>query len=73
MNKWRLLTIASLAAVLGAQAPPTRKLVAQIGDQAVYEDDLQPMIGGQLLQLNIPAGDSKNDIMWLSDVTTVPN
>jgi len=29
-------------------------------------------VTSQLLQLNVPAGDSKNDIVWLSDNTTVP-
>ena len=33
---------------------------------------IRPPVTGKLIQLNIPAGDSKNDILWLSDVTTVP-
>ncbi len=33
---------------------------------------IRPRVSEQLLQLNIPAGDSRNDIIWLSDVTTVP-
>jgi prepilin-type N-terminal cleavage/methylation domain-containing protein/prepilin-type processing-associated H-X9-DG protein len=28
-------------------------------------------VTGQLISLNVPAGDSKNDILWLSDMTTV--
>ena len=32
---------------------------------------IQPKVTGQLMLLNQPAGDSKNDIIWLSDVTTV--
>ncbi len=28
-------------------------------------------VSNVLLQLNVPADDSKNDIIWLSDVTTV--
>jgi prepilin-type N-terminal cleavage/methylation domain-containing protein/prepilin-type processing-associated H-X9-DG protein len=33
---------------------------------------IRPPVTSQLLQLNVPAGDSKNDIVWLSDNTTVP-
>ena len=32
---------------------------------------IKARVTGQLMQLNQPAGDSKNDILWLSDVTTV--
>ena len=32
---------------------------------------IQVPVTGQLMQLNNPAGDSANDIVWLSDVTTV--
>ncbi len=32
---------------------------------------IRPPVTGQVMQLNDPAGDSKNDILWLSDVTTV--
>jgi prepilin-type N-terminal cleavage/methylation domain-containing protein/prepilin-type processing-associated H-X9-DG protein len=28
-------------------------------------------VTGQLIQLDVPAGDSKNDVIWLSDMTTV--
>ncbi len=34
---------------------------------------IRPPVTGQLIQLNIPAGDSKSDVIWISDVTTVPN
>jgi prepilin-type N-terminal cleavage/methylation domain-containing protein/prepilin-type processing-associated H-X9-DG protein len=33
---------------------------------------IQPKVKGVEIPLNQPAGDSKNDILWLSDVTTVP-
>ena len=33
---------------------------------------IRPRVTGQLISLNVPAEDSKNDIIWLSDVTTVP-
>jgi hypothetical protein len=33
---------------------------------------IRPPVTSQLIQLNVTAGDSKNDILWLSDVTTVP-
>jgi prepilin-type N-terminal cleavage/methylation domain-containing protein/prepilin-type processing-associated H-X9-DG protein len=33
---------------------------------------IQVPVTGQLMQLNNPAGDSQKDILWLSDVTTVP-
>jgi len=33
---------------------------------------IKPRVSGRLIQLNVPAGDSKNDIIWLSDITTVP-
>jgi len=33
---------------------------------------IQPRIKGIEIPLNQPAGDSKNDIIWLSDITTVP-
>jgi prepilin-type N-terminal cleavage/methylation domain-containing protein/prepilin-type processing-associated H-X9-DG protein len=33
---------------------------------------IRPPVTSQLIPLNIPAGDSKNDIIWLSDVTTAP-
>ncbi len=33
---------------------------------------IRPPVTGQMIDLNIPAGDSKNDIIWLSDMTTVP-
>ncbi len=32
---------------------------------------IRPPVTGQSLQLNVPAGDSRNDIIWLSDMTTV--
>jgi prepilin-type processing-associated H-X9-DG protein len=32
---------------------------------------IQVRVTGKLIPLNQPAGDSKNDILWLSDVTTV--
>lgn len=32
---------------------------------------IRPPVRGQDIQLNVPAGDSKNDIIWLSDHTTV--
>jgi prepilin-type N-terminal cleavage/methylation domain-containing protein/prepilin-type processing-associated H-X9-DG protein len=32
---------------------------------------IRPPVTDQEIQLNDPAGDSKNDILWLSDVTTV--
>ena len=32
---------------------------------------IRPPVTSQLLALNVPAGDSKNDIIWLSDMTTV--
>lgn len=32
---------------------------------------IRPPVTGQLIQLNVPAGDSRNDIVWISDVTTV--
>ena len=32
---------------------------------------IRPPVTGQDLTLNVPAGDSKNDIIWLSDMTTV--
>jgi prepilin-type N-terminal cleavage/methylation domain-containing protein/prepilin-type processing-associated H-X9-DG protein len=32
---------------------------------------IKPAVTSQLLSLNVPAGDSKNDIYWLSDMTTV--
>jgi prepilin-type N-terminal cleavage/methylation domain-containing protein len=32
---------------------------------------IQPRTTGQLIQLNVPAGDSKVDVIWLSDNTTV--
>jgi len=31
---------------------------------------IRPPVTGQLIPLNVPAGDSKNDIFWLSDMTT---
>jgi prepilin-type processing-associated H-X9-DG protein len=34
--------------------------------------DIRPRVTGQKLTIPYPAGDSKNDIIWLSDVTTVP-
>jgi prepilin-type N-terminal cleavage/methylation domain-containing protein/prepilin-type processing-associated H-X9-DG protein len=33
---------------------------------------IRPRVTGQKLSIPYPAGDSKNDIIWLSDVTTVP-
>jgi prepilin-type N-terminal cleavage/methylation domain-containing protein/prepilin-type processing-associated H-X9-DG protein len=33
---------------------------------------IQVRVTGQLIPLNQPAGNSKNDIIWLSEVTTVP-
>jgi prepilin-type N-terminal cleavage/methylation domain-containing protein/prepilin-type processing-associated H-X9-DG protein len=33
---------------------------------------IKPPVTSQLIPLNVPAGDSKNDIIWLSDMTTVP-
>ncbi len=33
---------------------------------------IKPPVTGQLIPLNVPAGDAKNDIVWWSDVTTVP-
>jgi prepilin-type processing-associated H-X9-DG protein len=33
---------------------------------------IQPKVRSFEIPLNQPAGDSKNDILWLSDVTTVP-
>ena len=33
---------------------------------------IRPPVTSQLLQLNVPAGDAKNDILWLADMTTVP-
>jgi prepilin-type processing-associated H-X9-DG protein len=32
---------------------------------------IRPPVTSQLISLNVPAGDSKNDIIWLSDMTTV--
>lgn len=32
---------------------------------------IQPRVTGSLIPLNQPAGDARNDIIWLSDVTTV--
>ena len=32
---------------------------------------IRPPVINQLISLNVPAGDSKNDIIWLSDMTTV--
>jgi prepilin-type processing-associated H-X9-DG protein len=32
---------------------------------------IRPPVSGELIQLDIPADDSKNDILWLSDMTTV--
>ena len=32
---------------------------------------IQPKVTGTLIQLNQPAGDSKNDVLWMSEVTTV--
>src|SRR5579863_1764924 len=46
-----LTGIVALAPALGAQANPPRQPLARIGDQAIYEEDLLPLIGGQLLQL----------------------
>src|SRR5438477_1172409 len=46
-----LTVIVSLAPGLGAQANPPQQPIARVGDQAVYEKDLLPSIGGQLLQL----------------------
>jgi len=40
-----------LAPILAAQTSAPRQPVARIGDEAVYDDDLLPLIGGQLLQL----------------------
>ncbi len=33
---------------------------------------IKPPVTGQIIPLNQPAGDAKNDIIWWSDVTTVP-
>ena len=33
---------------------------------------IRPRVTHQLIPLNVPADDSRNDILWLSDVTTVP-
>jgi protein-disulfide isomerase len=46
-----LAIIMSIAPVSVAQTKPSRQPVAQIGDQAIYEEDLLPSIGGQMLQL----------------------
>jgi len=43
--------IVAFAPVLGAQTKPPREPIARIGDQAIYDDDLLPSIGGQLWQL----------------------
>ncbi len=51
MHTRRLLTMASFALALSAQTPAVRQPIARLGDQAIYDEDLQPFIGGQLLQL----------------------
>jgi len=33
---------------------------------------IKPPVTSTLISLNVPAGDSKNDIIWMSDMTTVP-
>jgi len=44
------IVIAALLPGLAAQTPPPRQAIAQIGDQAIYDDDLFPSIGVQLWQ-----------------------
>jgi len=46
-----LSALLALAPALSAQANPPRQPLARIGDQMIYEEDLLPLIGGQLLQL----------------------
>jgi protein-disulfide isomerase len=50
-----LIILLALASALNAQVDslkqPQRQPLARIGEQAVYEEDLLPLIGGQLLQL----------------------
>src|SRR6266436_8227070 len=46
-----IAAIGALASALGAQANPPREPIAQIGDQAIYDDDLLQSIAGQLWQL----------------------
>ncbi len=57
MHTQKFLTVAFLAAALAlapalaAQTPTAQQPIARLGKQAIYEEDLQPVIGGQLLQL----------------------
>jgi protein-disulfide isomerase len=46
-----VFTIVALAPASSAQTNDTRQPLARIGDQAVYEEDLLPSLGPQLLQL----------------------
>jgi DNA-binding CsgD family transcriptional regulator len=46
-----IAAVATPAPVLRAQALPERQPIARIGDQAIYDEDLLPLIGAQLYQL----------------------
>jgi hypothetical protein len=46
-----LIAVAVPAPGVCAQTSASRQLIARIGDQAIYAEDLLPPIGGQLFQL----------------------
>src|SRR5947207_2255618 len=52
------IAVAVLAVVIGAQANPPRQPIAMLGEQAIYEEDLLPLIGAQVLRLE----DQKYDL-----------
>ncbi len=53
LSKSCLLVAAMIAisSVPYSQTSPVHQPIAKIGDEAIYEEDLDPLIGGQLLQL----------------------
>ena len=46
------VVVVLLAPILGAPADPPRQPIAMLGDQPIYEEDLLPLAGAELLQLD---------------------
>jgi protein-disulfide isomerase len=46
-----LIGVIIVSSALSAQTSPPRQPIARIGEQAIYEEDLLPIIGGQLMQI----------------------
>jgi len=51
LTKWGIIASATLLSALSAQTPSSQLPVARVGGRPIYEEDLMPLIGGQLLQL----------------------